>query len=205
MEKDGDSNTALDLNPQQAQIIAAFLNFCLAEGVENATQQKIAKQTKIALSTLQYYFGQGKLDLNQTAVQWVAKVGREFTSQILLRESKKPSYQPVHAYLRTQYAWAKKYPAHASYWLYSHYQGSIQSKYRQFHADFLEGGRKRLESLIFEHYGRARKTPPMNVPDLAMQIHTMLHGSIIVGIVDSRGSLRAQEDLIMRWLEKILA
>jgi AcrR family transcriptional regulator len=196
-----------DFSPQEIQIIEAFLSFCINEGIENVTQQKIAKKAKIALATLQYYFGKGKPSLTSSALRWVAKTGQGFTSRQLQNESAKPGYQPLYAYFQITFAWAKDHPTHASFWLYSHYLASIESEYGDLHAGFFQGGRRRIESLLYEQFGRQGKAPPKNPAELAARIHTLLHGSVIVGIVDrsSSGSLAVQEKQLLRSVETLLA
>ena len=74
---------------QEVQILEAFLAFCFNHGVEEVTQQKIAAEAKVALATLQYYFGKGKPGLTESALRHVATVGQDATARGLLREMEK--------------------------------------------------------------------------------------------------------------------
>lgn len=186
---------ARNFAPTEVTILEAYLRLCARRGVENVTLSELAKESAVAFGTVHYHFGGKKRDeLPLCAAVHVARIAQEFTTRLIDQSSQREPYDPLGSYIRANFAWARHHETHASFWIHQHYLTSIRSKLREINGTVLSRARKRIEGILFEAAGRGKLPPLKDVEMRALQIHSLMMGSMVLAITDpTPGAIEREE------------
>lgn len=175
------------LSSTQEKVLEAYLELGARDGITLVTLDKIAKRAKVSFGTVHYYFGGKESELESAAIQYVGMQAQKFIVAYLetLRLSGQPTTGPW-SYFRGSFRWAHENRAHSSFWLHFYYLITVRLRPKAANSAFLEGGRKRLESLIFESVGRGELPTLQDVPKLSEKLHSLLIGFMLTSLCDPR-------------------
>lgn len=193
--------------PTEVTILEAYLRLCARRGVENVTLAELAKESAVAFGTVHYHFGGKKRDeLPLCAAIHVARTAQDFTTRLIDQSSQREPYDPLASYIRANFAWMRHHEAHASFWIHQHYLTSIRSKLREINGIVISRARKRIEGILFETAGRGRLPPLKNVEIHASQIHSLMMGSMVLGLTDpTPGAIEREERAVVNGAHALAA
>jgi AcrR family transcriptional regulator len=176
-------------------LIDTFIEIASKEGVARVTLQQTAKKAKIAFATAHHYFGNERANLLEESIRSVAERAQTFIEDWLRQDPDRRVY-PLRSYIAGTIEWIRKHPAHASIWVYYYHVLAYDPRWRKGHAPVLESARDRVRQLITESIGIGMLPGGTLREDTARQVHALIVGGTMLGIV--HGTERPEAAL--RWI-----
>jgi AcrR family transcriptional regulator len=164
----------------ETAILDAFVELAQFKGVASVTLQDVAESAEVAFGTVRYHFSEAGLNLTQEALIHVIKKAYAFIDERLYASRTQPDFNPLHAYVRAMFEWAKSYRADGSLLVYYYYLCTTKTQVAIPNAVFLERARLRVESLVHESVGRALYAPVIEPVAVATKIHLQVLGACLI-------------------------
>jgi AcrR family transcriptional regulator len=175
----------LPLSSKRIQILEGYLSLCLEIGVSEVTMDKIARKLNLSLGSIHYHFGgKEKLGLMESSIRYVSQESIKFINFELEQRLASDNFAGMSDYIDIAFKWIKTFPHHSRFYLHFYYLGSIDSHYADYHAQYLDLMRSRLTGLLFQGVGRGVYPELTNVEGLALKIHPVIVGSVLLSLLD---------------------
>lgn len=168
-------------------ILRAFLHVCQEDGIETVTIQKIADHSRVALTSVRYHFQMQGLSLSQVALNFVADKNFDFIDKYLTEARNKKNFDPVKAYIESQFNWLEEEKLEASFLFYYFYMCTTKLQLTVSNKELLEIAQRRVLSLIHEGIGNGAYTVKADLADIAIQAYLIISGTCMV-VATSRDS-----------------
>ena len=158
----------------------AFLKVCQEDGIETVTIQKIADHSRVALTSVRYHFQMQGLSLSQVALNFVAEKNYEFIDKYLIDSRNKKNFDPVRAYIESQFKWLEEEPLEASFLFYYFYMCTTKLPLNVSNKELLEIAQRRVLSLIHEGIGIGAYNVKGDPATVATQAYLIISGTCMV-------------------------
>lgn len=183
----------LRFSEKEEQILEAFLDVAMKEGIDNITLQKVAKQAKTPYATVHYYFGKSEFSLLENALVYVGMASEKFIERAMSEILGKTKENTVEAYISAKFIWNEKFPKYASLWSYFMYQATRDKEYLQIHSVFWKDNIARMKTFLLLEVGKGTYKNLKDIDTLADQIYQVIMGAMIVSMSASSGSKSVKE------------
>ncbi len=159
------------------EILNAFLVLCWQDGVESITLQKIADESKVALTSVRYHFQQQGDSLSRVAGDYVSDKTYEYLDRSILDARSKKNFDPVNAYVNAQFKWIAEQPMQASFHMYYYYLCTTKVSLKIQNSELIEIGRRRVLSFIHEGIGMGLYSLIGSADAVSIDVHTYITGA----------------------------
>lgn len=176
-------NKAPDLGTREA-LIEAYLFLCSRIGAGNVTFEKIAQQSGFSFGTVRYHFAGDQADITQSAILYVLQKGVAFLNEQMTKAKSLNGYDPLEAYVRTNFAWLDAHPTHSRFLLYYYYLCSTKVQLAASNQQYLQASRARIDDLLIEGVGRGLYPRGRGVEGLSTQIHSIVMGACLAAMIE---------------------
>jgi AcrR family transcriptional regulator len=185
----------ISFTSKQIDILEAYLELGLKQGVAGITLQKMAQHLKLSLGTIHYHFG-GKKNhgLLDSALIYVSQESFKYVSFSIEQQEQDKNFNGVATYIRTLFEWAQLKQHHALFWIYYFYLCTYDERSRRFNQAYLDMVHQRLRSMII-HGQKKGIYPKFTVrQSLIDQLFSQIMGCLLLSTHEpSKESFARQE------------
>lgn len=149
LSPEAQSVNSVSFSSKQIDILEAYLELGLKQGVSGITLQKMAQHLKLSLGTIHYHFG-GKKNhgLLDSALIYVSQESFKYISFNIEQEEKNSNFNGVETYIQILFEWAQLKQHHALFWIYYFYLATYDTRSRNFNHAYLDMVHQRLRAMI---------------------------------------------------------
>ena len=170
---------------KQIDILEAYLELGLKQGVAGITLQKMAQHLKLSLGTIHYHFG-GKKNhgLLDSALIYVSQESFKYISFNIEQQESNANFNGVSTYIHTLFDWVSIKQHHALFWIYYFYLSTYDERSRRFNQAYLDMVHQRLRAMIV--MGQKKGFYPKFTIRQALidQLFTQIMGSLLLASHD---------------------
>jgi AcrR family transcriptional regulator len=171
-------------------ILEKSLQCFVKRGFEGASLFELAKSCNTHKPLIIHYYSTIE-NLQLEVLKFVAITGREFTMSFLASEQKIKIL--LVRYVRSQFAWLKKYPHHGSYVVLCLQRSTHDKQIQALINLFFESSKARISEFLSGDNSSSR----------ALQVHTMLLGALILAITEGSAHFQQYEDQCLAAVAKL--
>lgn len=143
------SVNSVSFTSKQIDILEAYLELGLKQGVAAITLQKMAQHLKLSLGTIHYHFG-GKKNhgLLDSALIYVSQESFKYISFEIEQNVDSKNFKAVATYINILFSWAQLKQHHALFWIYYFYLSTYDERSRRFNQAYLDMVHQRLRAMV---------------------------------------------------------
>ncbi len=175
----------VSFSSKQIDILEAYLELGLKQGVAGITLQKMAQHLKLSLGTIHYHFG-GKKNhgLLDSALIYVSQESFKYISFNIEQQETNANFNGVSTYIHTLFDWVSIKQHHALFWIYYFYLSTYDERSRRFNQAYLDMVHQRLRAMIV--MGQKKGFYPKFTirQTLIDQLFTQIMGSLLLASHD---------------------
>lgn len=149
LSAEAQSVNSVSFTSKQIDILEAYLELGLKQGVAGITLQKMAQHLKLSLGTVHYHFG-GKKNhgLLDSAMIYVSQESFKYISFSIEQAEKDSNFNAVGTYISIFFEWIQLKQHHALFWIYYFYLCTYDERSRRFNQAYLEMVHQRLRAMV---------------------------------------------------------
>lgn len=191
---------------KQIDILEAYLELGLKQGVAGITLQKMATVLKLSLGTIHYHFG-GKKNhgLLDSALIYVSQESFKYISFNIEQKESTSSFDGMGTYIKTLFDWAQIKQHHSLFWIYYFYLSTYDEKSRRFNQAYLDLVHQRIRAMIMMGQKKGLYPKFTIKQSLVDQLFAQLMGSLLLASHDpTKENFVRQEKVAIEGCDKMI-
>ncbi|PIP91682.1 MAG: hypothetical protein COW01_01775 [Bdellovibrionales bacterium CG12_big_fil_rev_8_21_14_0_65_38_15] len=191
---------------KQIDILEAYLELGLKQGVAGITLQKMATILKLSLGTIHYHFG-GKKNhgLLDSALIYVSQESFKYVSFSIEQKESTSSFNGMNTYINTLFDWAQIKQHHSLFWIYYFYLSTYDEKSRRFNQAYLDLVHQRIRAMIMMGQKKGLYPKFTIKQSLVDQLFAQLMGSLLLASHDpTKENFARQEKVAIEGCDKMI-
>lgn len=185
LSAEAQSVNSVTFTSKQIDILEAYLELGLKQGVSGITLQKMAQHLKLSLGTVHYHFG-GKKNhgLLDSALIYVSQESFKYISFNIEQEEKSASFSGIDTYIAILFDWARLKQHHALFWIYYFYLCTYDERSRRFNQAYLDMVHQRLRAMVMLGQKKGFYPKFTTSVELIDQLFNQIMGSLLLASHD---------------------